>query len=221
MKLARLTLIAVASAALVLPAAAQSRKNEPPLGDVARDQRATSKTRPQSKRVYTEDDMPSVKEEKAEAVDKEKPADERSASADKSSTNEPKADGKAEAGDKKDATKDGEKKDGAKTSAKKGEKELSPMEARQKAAAEWDDKISAQQKVIADLEHQAETLDREQRLRVTASYYDAGSKIQNSKAHAEEQKHYEDESASLRDKITEERNKLADLEEQARKSTWK
>lgn len=89
---------------------------------------------------------------------------------------------------------------------------------RKKLEAEWRGKIQDQKKKIADLEREADLLDREFKLRAAAFYADAGLRLRDDRNWADQQRKYQDDMADRRKKIEEAKAQLEDLQERARKS---
>ena len=89
---------------------------------------------------------------------------------------------------------------------------------RKKLEAEWRGKIQDQKKKIADLEREADLLDREFKLRAAAFYADAGLRLRDDRNWADQQRKYQDDMADRKKKIEEAKTQLEDLQERARKS---
>lgn len=158
------------------------------LGDVARQTRSTEKSRAQSKRLYTNDDIPSV-------VFAPATTDEGEASAD--------AEAKPTEGDKKAASKE----DGDKAAA----------EAKQKAADDMRKNIELQKKQIAELEREASLNDRDARLRASAAYADIGQRLRDPVRFAQNMQQSRENSDRFSKQIEDAKQKLAEMEEQARR----
>ncbi|MGE5322556.1 MAG: hypothetical protein ACM3SW_06825 [Actinomycetota bacterium] len=78
--------------------------------------------------------------------------------------------------------------------------------------------IESEKKKIADMEHELDIMQREQKLRAAAYYGDAGTMLRDSAKYAEETKKHQDEMDAKKKDIDAAQQKLADLQEQARKA---
>lgn len=100
----------------------------------------------------------------------------------------------------------------------KAEKKDSAGDQQKKLEAEWRGKIQDQKKKIADLEREADLLDREFKLRAAAFYADAGVRLRDDRKFADEQRKYEADMADRKKKIEEGKAQLEELQERARKA---
>lgn len=82
----------------------------------------------------------------------------------------------------------------------------------------WRDQFSEQKKKISDLEHELDVLQREYRLQITNYYADAGSKLRNERAWAEEDATFRTNIAEKQKQIEDAKAQLQDMVEQARKA---
>ena len=176
--------------ALVMSAVAVSQQS---LGDVARKARAQQKS--QSGMTFDQDSMhvPSgvvstVGQEKPEAQPTDKPADSKSQDAKT-----------AEA-------------------AKTGDKDAKDKKPEKAKAEDWTKKIEDQRKEIATLQRELDILQREQRLRAAAYYGDAGTQLRDQQKFAEDSRHEQEQIDSKKQLVDAAQQKLADLQEQARKA---
>lgn len=150
--------------------------------------KAKSQKKPQATKVYTNDDIPSV------VV----PASEKSpATGDITGEKEPAkpADAKAEKSDKDKDEKSGENK-----------------------AEQFKKAVADQKTKVADLERELNLMEREHQVRVAAYYADAGNQLRDSKKWFEDEKKYQDDLAARQKGLSDARDKLADLQESARKA---
>ena len=179
---------AVLLALLAVDASAQS------LGDVAR--RSRESNHPKAAKVWTNDDMPSVKAQDAAGV-----ADEgdKSADADKSA-------GPSKSTEDKDK-KDDDKKDDSKSSAT-DKVAIDGMKAQ----------IASQRETIAKLAEELDIAQREYKLQVANYYADAGNSLRDPKAWQDESKKKQDEIAAKQEAVDKAKQKLADMQEAARKA---
>jgi hypothetical protein len=112
---------------------------------------------------------------------------------------------------KPDAEKDKDKdKDKAKAS-------LSPDD-QAKLDKEWQEKISAKQDQIALLERELDVLQRENKLRATNYYADAGTRLRDEKKYAEDDRKYQGDIATKQKAIDDAKAELDQMREQARKA---
>lgn len=113
---------------------------------------------------------------------------------------------------KSDADKDKDKekdKDKAKAS-------LSPDD-QAKLDKEWQEKISNQKDQIALLERELEVLQRENKLRATNYYADAGTRLRNEQKYAEDDRKYQADIAAKQKAIDDAKAELERMQEEARK----
>ena len=83
---------------------------------------------------------------------------------------------------------------------------------------DWAKKIEDQKKEIASLQHELDIATREQRLRAANYYADAGTRLRDQGKFAEDSRKEQDEIDGKKKALTAAQQKLADLEEQARKA---
>ena len=148
-----------------------------------------AKKKPSAKKVYTNDDIASQPQPEPAAAAPDANADAKS------------ADGKTDA--KADA------KDKPKTSAADEQK---------KAAEEMQAKVDSLKKEIATLQREYDIADRENKLQVANYYADAGNSLRDPKKFQDEQRATQAELADKKKAIDDNKAKLADLVEQARKA---
>jgi hypothetical protein len=190
MKTTKLMLVVcVAVMAGTMVSAAQQSES---LGDYARSVR--KEKRPPANTVYTNDNLPTnasisvVGPPPASATPEEKPAAKT-------------ADDKAKSADK-DKEKD------AKAAESKAPKDEQG----------WRDQLADQKKKIADLEHEADLLQREYKLRVAEYYADAGSQLRDPKKWADDDAKYRADITDKQKQLDEAKSKLQEMEEDARKA---
>lgn len=175
---------------LVLSAVAIAQQS---LGDVARKARAQQKT---SANMTFDQDSMSRPSGVVSTVGQEKQEDATDKSADAKGQ-----DGKAEGAKADD--KDAKDKD------KKPEKAKSE---------DWTKKIEDQKKEIATVQRELDILQREQRLRAAAFYGDAGTQMRDQAKFAQESRQEQEQIDSKKQALDAAQQKLADLQEQARKA---
>jgi hypothetical protein len=83
---------------------------------------------------------------------------------------------------------------------------------------EWQEKIAAQKDEIALLERELNVLQRENRLRASSYYGDAGSRLRNERQYAEEDRKYRDQVTTKQKTIDDAKSKLEQMKEAARKA---
>lgn len=91
-------------------------------------------------------------------------------------------------------------------------------EAGQQKAEEMQKSINSQKKKIADMEHELDIMQREQKLRTAAYYGDAGTMLRDSAKYEQDTKKQQDEMDAKKKEIDAAQQKLDDLQEQARKA---
>lgn len=91
-------------------------------------------------------------------------------------------------------------------------------ETSKKAAEEWAGKIADQKKGIAQLERELSVLQRERQIRATVFYADAGMRLRDPQKYTQDEQHYQDETASKQKALDDARQKLDNLQEEARKA---
>lgn len=179
------------------------------LADIAAQTRAKQKANPNAK-VIDNDILPSV----PEAASSGSPDDTKKDDA--ASDNTAKGDDKDEKkdADKKDADK-GDKKDADKKDDGKKDDEKT---AEQKASDSLKKKIEEQQKQITQLQRELDVAQREARLRAAAYYADAGTMLRDQGKFAEDSRKQQAEIDAKTQALADARQKLEELQEQARKS---
>ena len=83
---------------------------------------------------------------------------------------------------------------------------------------EWQVKIGAQKDQIALLERELDVLQREDKLRATNYYADAGNRLRDPKKYAEDDRKYQDDIAAKQKAIEDAKTKLEQMKEDARKA---
>ena len=91
-------------------------------------------------------------------------------------------------------------------------------EDRQRIFDEWKGKIDEQKDDISLVSRELDVLQREYRLRAAAFYSDAGNRMRDSKDWDKEDAQYKDQIADKQKAVDEAKQKLEDLQEQARKA---
>lgn len=82
----------------------------------------------------------------------------------------------------------------------------------------WRDRLAAEKKKIADLEHELDLLQREYKLRIADYYADAGNQLRDPKKWAEEDTKYRADIADKQKQVDEAKAQLQGTEEEARKA---
>lgn len=181
------------------------------LGDVARENR--NESRPRAKKVYTNDEIPSVDtlHSKADVKTNKAGGDEAA------TTPEDKAAAK-------DADKDkvptGDKTAGdSKKVASPSPAELAAIdEERKKQQEELADKVARQREKVSLLEREMKVTEREHRQSEIAHYTDVNARLNSGEKWSESQKQFQDERSERQEQLTVEREKLAGIEEQANRA---
>jgi hypothetical protein len=83
---------------------------------------------------------------------------------------------------------------------------------------EWQRKVAVQKEQISMLERELNVLQRENKLRASAYYGDAGSRLRDEKKYAEEDRKYRDTIAAKQKELDDARTKLEAMREEARKA---
>lgn len=199
----RIVLLWLSAAVLTLMLAALANAQTDALGDYARQQRKEKAQKPEAKR-FDNDNLPTS--DKLSVVgnapdNKEEPA------AGEEGAEATQAD-KAE-GDQANAA--------AKETKAEGKPGESP-EARQKFFEDWKSKIGTQRDQIDLLSRELDVIQREYRLRAASFYADAGNRLRNSGNWDQEDANYKKQIAEKQKALDAAKQKLDDLQEQARKS---
>ncbi|MBZ5525212.1 MAG: hypothetical protein LAP21_23545 [Acidobacteriia bacterium] len=105
-----------------------------------------------------------------------------------------------------------------KTEAKKDEGKAEPPKDAGKSAEDWKSKIDSQKKEIVQLQRELDVSEREAKLRAAAFYADAGTMLRDQAKFAEDTRNQQAEMDNKRQAIEAAKQKLADLQEQARKA---
>lgn len=95
---------------------------------------------------------------------------------------------------------------------------LPSPEEKARLAAEWRAKLDEQRNAVALLEREVDVFQREYKLRVTAYYADAGYRFRDQRTWGEQDRKYQDEIAAKQKNLADARQKLEDMQEQARKA---
>jgi hypothetical protein len=174
------------------------------LADIASQTRARQKANPQA-RVIDNDVLPSVNNSTPAP-----PAEPGSSTA--TSPDQPdQASASATPEDKPKADKSSEKAQASPNDKKKAEDD------QQKKIDDWKKKIADQKKEIAQLQRELDVAEREARLNAAAYYADAGVRLRNQTQYADDSRKKQEEIDSKKQAIEAAKQKLDDLEEQARK----
>jgi hypothetical protein len=160
------------------------------LGEAARRARQSKPAEPPAK-VITNDDLSSL------------PASAVTTATDSSASTE-----------KKDVAAQDKDKDKNKEAEKK---ELSP-EDQAKLDKDWGDKIAAQKDAISLLERELDVLQRENKLRASNYYADAGTRLRDSQKYAEDDRKYRDQIDAKQKELDDAKSKLEQMKDDARKA---
>ena len=163
------------------------------LGDVARKERA--KQKPQSAKTYTNEEIPGVE------IPKEEPKA---------------ADATAAASTVVGA--DADKKDGAKDTKAAAKPEKTDAEKQAALNAEWKAKVEESKKNVASIEREINLMQREEKLKVAVYYSDAGNRLRDDKAWAEQEKKYQDDLAARQKDLSGAKEKLNGVLDAAKKA---
>jgi hypothetical protein len=87
-----------------------------------------------------------------------------------------------------------------------------------KLNAEWQAKVTDQKKAISQLERELDVAQREYKLRTATYYADAGNALRDPKLWAEAARKYEAEIADKQKQLNEAKQKLEQIQEEARKA---
>ena len=164
------------------------------LGEVARQARRHKPAPSPGERVYDNDNLPGkgvVNTVGTASTDTSKPADQTDAQ----------ANGQA-AGD--DANKDKNATSSADDQKKKND--------------EWADKIAKQKDEVSRLERELNVLQREAQIHASVNAADLGSRLANNAKNAEADRKYQEDIAAKQKQVDDAKQKLADMQEEARKS---
>jgi len=193
MKRILLLLCSVSMLLLVTAPALFSQTQEQPLGDVARLARRQKPAPTPGERVYDNDNLPGkgvVNTVGASADDAAKPADQNQANGDQANSN--------------DANKD-------KTATPSAEEH-------KKATDQWSGKIAQQKDEVSRLERELNVLQRESQIHAAVNSADMGTRLGNNAKYAEEERQYQEQIAAKQKALDDAKQKLADMQEEARKS---
>jgi hypothetical protein len=198
------------AASVVVPAGAQQspasstqsqNQAQPSLADYARQKKKDSPQPKSRSKVFDNDNLP--KDDKLSVVGEQPPV-----AADKSSEAKP-ADSTGNvpaAPDKKSATE---------TKAAATEDDQAK---RQAALKEWQQKLTAQKDQIDLIDRELDVLKREYQIRAAAFYADAGDRLRNSGAWDKQDTQYKQQIADKQKALDEAKQKLEDMQEEARKA---
>lgn len=187
---------------LVVSASAQS------LADVAAQTRAKQKANPNA-RVIDNDILPSAPDAASYGSPYETKKDDEATK---------KESAKSDDKDKKDADKADKKDQDSKEEAKKESGKTPAGDASQKDSSGLKKQIDDQQKEIAQLQRELDVSQREARLRAAAYYADAGTMLRDQGKFAEDSRKTQAEIDSKQQALAAAKQKLEDLQEEARKS---
>jgi TolA-binding protein len=101
---------------------------------------------------------------------------------------------------------------------KEKEKKKTSAEEQADLDKQWKDKIAAQNEKIAILERELDVLQRENRLRSSNYYGDAGNRLRNPQKYADDDRKYRDDIAAKQKAISDAKTELENMQEEARKA---
>jgi len=102
--------------------------------------------------------------------------------------------------------------------ASKSKNATPSAEDHKKANQEWSGKIGQQKEEISRLERELNVLQRESQIHAAVNYADVGSRLANNAKYAEQDRQYQDQIAAKQKALDDARQKLADMQEEARKA---
>src|SRR5215472_11889237 len=105
-----------------------------------------------------------------------------------------------------------------KSSESKDDSKKSATDDSKPKAEDWSKKVEAQRNEIVLLQRELDVAQREQRLRAAAFYADAGTQLRDSAKYAEDSRKEQETIDSKKQALERAQEKLADLQEQARKA---
>jgi hypothetical protein len=184
----RIELVLAVFAVMVMMAMAAAGQSDS-LGDYARAVR--SEKHPPAKKVYTNDNLPSTASISVVGPPPASP-------------------------EEKPAAKPQD--DKSKSDKAKDQKETKTSENAPQDEQGWRDRLTAQKKQLADMEHELDLMQREYKLRVADYYADAGTQLRDQKKWADDDAKYRADITDKQKQIEDAKVQLADLEEQARKA---
>jgi hypothetical protein len=207
---------------MAVPAGAQSSENssaDSSLGNYARQIRKDSGSKA-NQRVFDNDNLP--KGDKLSVIGQQEAApqpaqaeSEEKAPAEASPEKKPgEAKESAETKPAADTKTNAEAKPPAKSTDQTAEDEA----ARQTALKQWNDKVDKQKDEISLLTRELDVLQREYQIRAAAMYADAGNRLRNQAGWDKEDAQYKQQIADKQKAVDEAKQKLDDLQEEARKA---
>ncbi len=173
---------------LMLLPALARAQNEPSLGEIARQARREKPASAPGERVYDNENLPG----KA-VINTVGPAD-------------------------ADAAKPADQSQANSDDANKDKKATLSAEDHKKANQEWAGKIGQQKDEISRLERELNVLQRESQIHAAVNYADVGSRLGNNAKYAEQDRQYQEQIAAKQKALDDARQKLADMQEEARKA---
>jgi hypothetical protein len=205
-----------------LPSNAQTQ-DQSSLGDYARQIRKSSGNTSKPK-VFDNDNLP--KDDKLSVVGQAPAAGPEASTESKAdeSANASSGEGKAGSENKAAESKSEEKAAGNSSAEAKSAESNEPKSAQedeaQKQAAwkQWQDKLRAQKDQIDLLDRELNVLQKEYQLRAAAMYADAGNRLRNQSDWDKQDAQYKQQIADKQKALDEAKQKLDDLEEEARKA---
>jgi hypothetical protein len=197
------------------PSTPASSSSGSSLGDYARQIRKDPGAAKATPKVFDNDNLP--REDKLSVVgQKAEPAAEPSAESKAAP-----AEGAPESGEAKPEAKaaaDAKTPAEQKTPAAASDKPLPDEAAKQVAAKQWEDKVAAQKAQIDLLGRELDVLQREYQIRAAAMYADAGNRMRNQADWDKQDAQYKQQIADKQKAVDEAKQKLDDMQEEARKA---
>jgi len=195
---------ALSTILLASPSKAQTTsQDQSSLADYARKAHKDTSAAKGKPKVFDNDNLP--KDDKLSVVGKQPSPDSSQAAP-------------AESGEKPTASADGKAAEN-KSGAQVKPAAASPDEDAKKQAAwkTWQDKLSAQKDQISLATRELDVTQREYQLRAAAMYADAGNRLRNSAQWDKEETNYKQQIADKQKAVDDAKQKLADMQEEARK----
>lgn len=197
------------------PTASQNSSSGSSLGDYARQVRKDPGTASSKPKVFDNDNLPKV--DKLSVIGQTPGTATTSANAKAPSDSATPAaeEGKTAPDNKASDAKAGADAKGPSTSAPKAPEDPATKQA---AAKQWGDKIASQKEQIGLLTRELDVLQREYQVRAAAMYADAGNRMRNSADWDKQDAQYKQDIADKQKILDDAKQKLDDLQEEARKA---
>jgi len=190
------------------PTSSQSASSGQSLGDYARQIRKAPETQSKAK-VFDNDNLPKSDKLSVVGTPEAPPAaEEKSGETANATSDEAKVNAEAKTPEAKPADK------GSASETKPADDEAS----KQAAIKQWSDKLTAQKQQIELLNRELNVLQREYQVRAAAMYADAGNRLRNELDWDKQDAQYKQQIADKQKAVDDAKQKLTDLQEEARKA---